>query len=51
MNADRRKQRLTWEALGEMDHEVHGAEKFLVRTVVIVVLVTFVVLFSGSYPY
>ena len=50
MDDDRRKQRLTWEALGEMDPTVPGAEKVLVRAVVIVALISFIVVFSGTYP-
>jgi len=50
MDNDRRKQRLTWEALGDMDPTVPGCEKALVRAVVIVALISFIVVFSGTYP-
>ena len=48
MNEDR-KLRLTREAIGDQDRTMPGAESFL-RTVGIVALVLFVVLFSGTYP-
>jgi hypothetical protein len=48
MSAERRKQRLTWEALGDGDPTVPGAEA-LIRTLTIVGLVLFIVLFSGSF--
>lgn len=48
MNEDR-KLRLTREAIGDREPTVPGAEGFL-RTLGIVALVVFVVVFSGTYP-
>ncbi|HUP96543.1 MAG TPA: hypothetical protein VM073_01305 [Usitatibacter sp.] len=48
MSAERRL-RLTREAIGDRDNTMPGAEGFL-RTIGIVALVVFVVLFSGTYP-
>jgi len=50
MNAvERRKQRLTWEAVGDQDPTLPGTEALL-RTLGIAALVMFIVLFAGSYP-
>jgi hypothetical protein len=50
MSAERRKQRLTWEAIGrDADPTLPRTEAFL-RTIGIVALVMFVVLFAGNYP-
>lgn len=49
MSAERRKQRLTWEAIGDQDPTMPGTETTL-RTIAIVALVMFIVFFSGSFP-
>ena len=46
---EHRRQRLMREAIGDRDHTIPGAEGFL-RTLGIVALVVFVVVFSGTYP-
>ena len=46
---ERRRLRLMREAIGDRDHTMPGAEGFL-RTLGIVALVVFVVVFSGTYP-
>lgn len=46
---ERRRLRLMREAIGDREHTIPGAEGFL-RTLGIVALVVFVVVFSGTYP-